>query len=1081
MGYQGAIFDVDGVLVDSPHELAWREALKELLEGDWRDIRDRTSWTAERFTTQVYQQLMAGKPRLAGARAALEYFGVPDLDRRSEQYAATKERHVAQLIEQRRFRAFPDALRFILAVKNSGIRVAAASSSKNAKLFLERIRLDTFTAEQRLDYGFVHSGMTLEELFDADISGRDFPRGKPDPMIFLAAAEELGLSPDACFVIEDATSGVQAAKAGGIAAIGVARLGDQEQLADIGADLVVTTLDDVSFPALVEGRLRERQAADEIRRRYTEPPPDVWTLVYEGFDPARQGLREALCALGNGYFLTRGALPEAKADDVNYPGTYVAGLYNRLTSKIAGRQVENEDLVNVPNWLPLEFRIAGGPWFDMQQPGVQDHHLELDMEHATLIRRFTWRDAVGRRTKVVQHRFVSREDEHLAGLKTEFTAENWSNSLQIRSGLDGRIVNSGVKRYHDLNGQHLTTLGQTEVDRETIELQVETNQSRVRVALAARTRVLRDGEIVEADRTVVEEPGFIAHDLTFELQQGQSVTVEKIVALYTSRDPGISESGHDARLAVARAADFAELLSSHQRAWQRAWNRCDIEMDSANEWSATVLHLHIFHLLQTVSPRRAHLDVGVPARGWHGEAYRGHIFWDELFIFPYINFQRPWLAAALIEYRYARLGAARAAARDAGFAGAMFPWQSGSNGREETQRLHLNPMSGRWLPDRSHLQRHVNIAIAYNVWQHYMVTGSLAFLRFTGAELLIEIARFWSSIATYNHATDRYEINGVLGPDEYHDGYPNSDEAGLRNNTYTNVMAVWVLQRALEALRELPPHYRQELVEELAIGDEELERWRDIGRKMTVVFHVDGVLSQFEGYEQLSEFDWEGYRDKYGNIQRLDRVLEAEGDSTNRYKVSKQADVLMLLYILSPHELRGLLSGMGYEVSEEQLARAVDYYLARTSHGSTLSSVVTAWILARYAPHKAWRFLQQALQSDVADIQGGTTAEGIHLGAMAGTVDLVMRCLTGMRARGQVVQFDPAMPPEIKQLRFSVHYRGHRIELVFSDDCVEVSSRPGPAAPITVLVRDQTVELHPGARHTFSPDSGRDATGDNVD
>ena len=1071
MGYQGAIFDVDGVLVDSPHELAWREALKELLDGDWRDIRDRTSWTAERFTTQVYQQLMAGKPRLAGARAALKYFGVPDVDRRSEQYADAKQKHVDQLIEQGRFRAFPDALRFILAVKNSGIRVAAASSSKNAMLLLERIRLDTFTAEQRLAYGFVHSGMTLEELFDADISGRDFARGKPDPMIFLTAAEELGLSPEVCFVVEDATSGVQAAKAGGFAAIGVARLGDQQQLADTGADLVVTTLDDVSFPALVEGRLQERQAAEEIRRRYTERPPNVWTLVYEGFDPARQGLREALCALGNGYFVTRGALPEAKADDVNYPGTYVAGLYNRLTSKIAGRQVENEDLVNVPNWLPLEFRIAGGPWFDMQQPGVQDHHLELDMENATLIRRFTWQDALGRRTKVVQYRFVSREDEHLAGLKTEFTAENWSDRIQVRSGLDGRILNAGVKRYRDLNSQHLTTLGQTEVDRETVELQVETNQSRVRVALAARTRVLREDEIVEVDRSVGSQPGFIAHDLTVELQQGQPLSVEKIVALYTSRDPGISETGQDARLAVARAADFAELLSSHQRAWQRAWNRCDIEMDSANEWSATVLHLHTFHLLQTVSPRRAHLDVGVPARGWHGEAYRGHIFWDELFIFPYINFQRPWLAAALIDYRYARLGAARAAARDAGFAGAMFPWQSGSNGREETQRLHLNPMSGRWLPDRSHLQRHVNIAIAYNVWQHYMVTGSLEFLRFAGVELLIEIARFWSSIATYNPHRDRYEINGVMGPDEYHEATPIPMRRACDNNTYTNIMAVWVLQRALEALQELPPHYRQELVEELAIGDDELERWRDISQKMTVVFHADGVLSQFEGYEQLAEFDWEGYRDKYGNIQRLDRVLEAEGDSTNRYKVSKQPDVLMLLYLLSRDELCGLLADLGYEVSEEQLARTVDYYLARTSHGSTLSSVVTAWVLARYAPHKAWRFLQQALQSDVADIQGGTTAEGIHLGAMAGTVDLVMRCLTGMRARGQVLRFDPAMPPEIKQLRFSVHYRGHRIELVFSEDRLEVSSRPGPAAPITVSVREQTVELHPGARHTFSLDS----------
>jgi alpha,alpha-trehalase len=586
--------------------------------------------------------------------------------------------------------------------------------------------------------------------------------------------------------------------------------------------------------------------------------------------------------------------------------------------------------------------------------------------------------------------------------------------------------------------------------------------------------VLRDGEIVEVDRSLASEPGFIAHDLTFELQQGQSVTVEKIVALYTSRDPGISESGEDARLAVARAADFAELLSGHQRAWQRAWNRCDIEMDSANEWTATALHLHIFHLLQTVSPRRAHLDVGVPARGWHGEAYRGHIFWDELFIFPYINFQRPWLAAALLDYRYARLGAARAAARHKGFAGAMFPWQSGSNGREETQRLHLNPISGRWLPDRSHRQRHVNIAIAYNVWQHYMVTGSLDFLRFTGVELLIEIARFWSSIATYNRATDRYEIHGVMGPDEYHDGYPNSDEGGLRNNTYTNVMAVWVLQRALEALQELPPHYRQELAEELAIGDEELQRWTDISRKMTVVFHVDGVLSQFEGYEQLREFDWEGYRDKYGNIQRLDRVLEAEGDSTNRYKVSKQADVLMLLYLLSPPELCDLLADLGYDVSEDQLARTVDYYLARTSHGSTLSSVVTAWILTRYAPDEAWEFLHRALQSDIADLQGGTTAEGIHLGAMAGTVDLVMRCLTGMRAAGQVLRFDPVMPPQIKQVRFSVHYRGHRVELVFSEDRVEIGSRPGPAAAITVVVREQAVELYPGARHSFSLESGRD-------
>src|SRR5215212_6110454 len=730
MAFQGAIFDVDGVLVDSPHELAWRESLQTLMEGEWREVRDQTSWTPERFTSDVYQQLMAGKPRLAGARAALEYFGAPGVEARAERYAAAKQEQIMRLISEGRFMAFPDALRFILAVKATGIRVAAASSSKNAKLFLERIRLDTFAAEQRLDYDFIRPRMTLQEVFDADISGRDFPRGKPDPAIFLTAAQELDCRPAACFVVEDAQSGVEAAKAGGMAAIGVARLDDRDLLVGAGADLVVGSLDDVAMAPLAGGRLEERRAAAELRQRHTQRPPSVWTLVYDGFDPGRQGLREALCAVGNGYFVTRGALPEASADDVNYPGTYVAGLYNRATTGIAGRTVENEDLVNVPNWLPLGFRVAGGPWFDVASADVLEHRLELDLRQGTLTRRLRFKDAEGRRTTLLQRRLVSMKDQHLAGLETTFTAENWSGALEVRSGLDGQVVNAGVKRYRDLNGQHLQVLAQGEADDETLQLQAETHQSHVRVALAARTRLLRDGQAVQAERRLVTEPGFVAHELEVELEQGRPATVEKVVALYTSRDRAISESLLDAREAAQAAAGFAELLAQHAGEWNILWNRFDIQLDSANEWAETVLHLHIFHLLQTVSPHTAHLDVGVPARGWHGEAYRGHIFWDELFIFPFFNLQQPRVAAALLDYRHARLPAARAAAREAGLKGAMFPWQSGSNGQEETQQLHLNPRSGRWLPDHSHLQRHVNIAIAYNVWQHYLVTGNTGFLRF---------------------------------------------------------------------------------------------------------------------------------------------------------------------------------------------------------------------------------------------------------------------------------------------------------------------------------------------------------------
>jgi alpha,alpha-trehalase len=288
------------------------------------------------------------------------------------------------------------------------------------------------------------------------------------------------------------------------------------------------------------------------------------------------------------------------------------------------------------------------------------------------------------------------------------------------------------------------------------------------------------------------------------------------------------------------------------------------------------------------------------------------VFWDELFIFPFLSLRLPEITRALLMYRYRRLDEARAAARKAGYDGAMYPWQSGSDGREETQRLHLNPKSGRWISDKSNLQRHVNAAIAYNVWQYFQVTQDMEFLSFYGAVMILEVARFWASMATYNEELERYEILGVMGPDEYHDAYPDSERPGLDNNAYTNVMAVWVLCRALEVLDLLPRERRQELSETLALRQEELERWDDVSRRMRVVFHHDGIISQFEHYERLQEFDWDGYRKKYGDIQRLDRVLDAEDDTPNRYQVSKQADVLMLFYLFSSEELGDIFRRLDY-------------------------------------------------------------------------------------------------------------------------------------------------------------------------
>jgi beta-phosphoglucomutase-like phosphatase (HAD superfamily) len=205
---KAAIFDVDGVLLASPHERAWREALRGFANPDL-------------FTSALYQSNVAGKPRLSGARAALEALGVADAERQAVPYAERKQKRLEELIAEGSVTAFPDALRFVQAVTALGWPMAVASSSKNANGMLRLIRLQ--------------SGRSLLDVFAANVSGRDLPRGKPDPAIFLLAAGELHIDPAHCFVAEDAPAGIEAARGGGMTALGVARHDDAAGLRTAGA------------------------------------------------------------------------------------------------------------------------------------------------------------------------------------------------------------------------------------------------------------------------------------------------------------------------------------------------------------------------------------------------------------------------------------------------------------------------------------------------------------------------------------------------------------------------------------------------------------------------------------------------------------------------------------------------------------------------------------------------------------------------------------------------------------------------------------------------------------------------------
>ena len=389
-------------------------------------------------------------------------------------------------------------------------------------------------------------------------------------------------------------------------------------------------------------------------------------------------------------------------------------------------------------------------------------------------------------------------------------------------------------------------------------------------------------------------------------------------------------------------------------------------------------------------------------------------------------------------YRYKRLEAARVYAKENGYEGAMFPWQSGSDGSEETQTVHLNPISGEWGDDYSCFQRHVSLAVAYNVWQYVNVTGDTAFMEQYGAEMILEVARFWSSKATKNETTGRYTIDKVMGPDEFHEAYPGTHQGGLRNNAYTNMMVVWLFEQIPVILEELGSK-ASEIRNKVNFTDAELQKLEDVKHKLSLEIDKDGIIAQYEGYFELKELDWDYFREKYGNVYRMDRLLKAEGKSADDYKVAKQADTLMTFYNLNKEKIDEILTDLDYTLPENYLEKNLEYYLARTSHGSTLSRVVHAQLAQMVNNEKlSWELFLDAVGSDYNDIQGGTTAEGIHTGVMAATLVVALSTYAGIDLREKLLVVNPHMPKAWNDIEFKMSFKGVEFKFEISHSAVKV-------------------------------------------
>ncbi len=797
-----------------------------------------------------------------------------------------------------------------------------------------------------------------------------------------------------------------------------------------------------------------------------------WKFTYNKFDPPTEALREALCTLGNGYFATRGAFCGVTASKIHYPGTYMHGVYNRLPTHIAGRTIVNEDLVNCPNWLFLAIKVGQGEWFSLAKSRIISYRQELDMHRGVLSWKIRFRNQQKQQTFLKIDRIVSMADEHIGAMRYEITPENYSDTITVRHMLDGRVQNTGVERYRQLNSKHWQFSSSGAFASNGVVLLMRTNHSKIDLVQASRVRIFTQDnkEIRPGIKKLVKNKERIGQEFSIFAAQRNSYAIEKTVAIYTSRDHHLRRLKNAAQKTVRKAPRFEALLESHEKVWEQLWQKADVVING-DAFAQKAIRFHIFHLLQTASPHTASLDAALPARGLHGEAYRGHIFWDTLFTMPFFDFHFPTISQGFLKYRYRRLKQARKYASQYGYRGAMFPWQSGSSGREETQVVHLNPLSGEWGPDHSSLQRHVSFAIAYNVYHYWERTHDIEFMEQYGAEILLSIAQFGASMTRYDSADKRYHIRRVMGPDEFHEKYPHSKKGGLRDNTYTNIMVVWTLKKAREMIDVLNPRIRKKILRKLKITPQELAAWEKITRKMKVVANRKHIISQFEGYFSLKELDWKGYRAEYGDIHRMDRILKAEGKSPDAYKVSKQADVLMIFYLLPFGELRQVFKQLGYRFQKGALRRNYDYYEKRTSHGSTLSKVThcfIAYLLGR--KKEGYQKFVDVLNSDLNDVQGGTTPEGIHCGVMGGSLDMIMRGFAGIWSLHGKLTVDPLLPAHWKKLSFSFCYRRRWLSLEVTQCTVMIHIDPArsirEALAIEVKGREQRLEA--GKKYTFT-------------
>ncbi|MER3436007.1 MAG: glycoside hydrolase family 65 protein [Leptolyngbya sp. ERB_1_1] len=719
---------------------------------------------------------------------------------------------------------------------------------------------------------------------------------------------------------------------------------------------------------------------------YVTTDAATWNILETEFNPSKLHAQETVFTIGNGYLGTRGSFEEG------FPGDQAATLIHGMFDDAPIVQTE---LVNCPNWLPLTIKLDG-ELFRLDQGEILKYDRQLNLKLGLLTRTVLWRSPNGHCLELRFERFCSFADQHMMAVRCHIVSIDFTGEVEIETGFEPHPTTVTIPHWITLKSGSLGNL---------IWLSNQTLHSGLELGIAAKLMVTK------RDRTlnVNSNEDHTALTTSTRIYPGETITAEKITSIYTSRDTEFPLTVALRRL--TKSPSYTTLFAAHMTAWAIAWQNSDITIEG-DPTAQLSIRYNLFQLM-IAAPRRDD-RVSVPAKTLSGFAYRGHVFWDtEIFIVPFFALTQPSIAKNLLTYRYRTLAGARRKAKEAGYEGAFYAWESAGTGDEVTPRWvpgAKGELIRIWCGD---IEYHITADVAYGVWQYWRITGDDDWMRHYGAEILLETAKFWASRVERNG--ERYEINDVIGPDENHEH--------MNNNAFTNGMAQWNLSSAImlwDWLARSYPETATRLQQELDLNADRFSTWTTIAQNLTVSPDPETkLIEQCDGFFDLIDVDLADYEPRSRSMQALLGI-----EPTNQRQILKQPDVLMLLYLLRQ------------QFDHETLQANWDYYTPRTDHvyGSSLGPAVHAILACDL--HRVEEAYQHFLRSALVDLEDvrGNAAEGIHAASAGGVWQAIIFGFAGIRFTEFGLVACPNLPAHWTRLKFRLCWQNQWFEFDLSQN-----------------------------------------------